>query len=322
MPDIKKVRNWKDYNIGLKNRGRVIFSFSKNYLEDLYFTGKRNKGGVRQYSSKMYELILYVKVLFRLPWRAAVGFTEGLVEQLFPNKAIKVPNFGHASREAGKLELKIKQYNIKEDMEIAFDSTGVNVYTTSGWHQRKYGKDSKCRKREQWKKIHIAIDINTNQSLVSELTDSNTNDCEVFNKMINEIKGSIKSVRADGAYDTYEVYQKIDEWGAKAIIPPAKTSKAQDELKKRSKIIKGYLKQRDETIYSIRKYDTFEEGLKNWKKDSQYNRRSIVEAFMFRFKRTFGFYLHNKTENGRKNEMTAKLGLLNFMTSLGMPKYC
>ena len=232
MPDTKKVRNWKDYNMSLKKRGRVIFSFSKEYLEDLYFTGKRSKGGVRQYSTKMYELILYVKVLFRLPWRAAVGFTEGLVEQLLPNNTIKVPNFGHASREAGKLELKIKQYNTKEDMEIAFDSTGVNVYTTSGWHQRKHGKDYKCRRREQWKKVHIAVDINTNQALVSAVTDSNTNDCEVFNQMSNEIEGSIKSVRADGAYDTYEVYQKIEEWGARAIIPPAKTSKAQDELKK------------------------------------------------------------------------------------------
>lgn len=321
MPDIKKVRNWKDYNMSLKKRGSVIFSFSEEYLEELYFSGKRSKGGVRQYTDKMYELILYVKVLFRLPWRAAIGFTEGLVKKLLPdNKDIKVPNFGHASREAGKLDLKIKQYDIKGGMDIAFDSTGVNVYTTSGWHIKKHGKHSKCRNREQWKKVHIAIDINTNQVLVSELTDSNTNDCEVFDKMSNEIEGSINSVRADGAYDTYEIYKKIDKWGAKAIIPPAKTSKAQDELKKVSKK-KEYLKQRDKTIHSIRKYDTFEEGLKNWKKDSQYNRRSIVEAFMFRFKRTFGFYLHNRTVNSRKNEITAKLGLLNFMTTLGMAKY-
>lgn len=324
MPDIKKVRNWKDYNMSLKKRGSVIFSFSGEYLEELYFTGKRAKGGKRQYSHRMYELILYVKVLFRLPWRGAIGFTEKLLEKLLPNQVVTVPNFGHASRECGKLELKVKQYNLKKtDMEIAFDSTGVNVYTTSGWHIRKHGKDSnKCHKRDQWKKIHIGIDIGSGQALVSEVTRSNVNDCEVFETMSNDITGTVSSVRADGAYDTYEIYKKIDEWGAKAIIPPATTSKAQDELKKQPKEHQSYLKQRDETIHKIREYGSFEEGLKQWKKESGYHRRSLVEAFMFRFKRTFGFYLHNKTDNNRKNEINAKLNLLNFMTSLGMAKYC
>lgn len=321
MPDKKKVRNWKDYNTSLKNRGSVIFSFSEEYQDELYFRGAQSKGGVRKYSPKMYELILHIKVLFRLPWRAAIGFTEGLLKKILPNQKIEVPNFGHASREASKLELKVKQYNLaRNGMEIAFDSTGVNVYTTSGWRQSYHGKTGQCRGREQWKKLHLGLELRSGQVLVSEITSSNVNDCEVFEDMSNNISGTIASFRGDGAYDTYEIYKKIDAWGARAVIPPAKTSKAQDELRSPIKR-KDYLIQRDRTIHQIRKYKNFEEGLKQWKKTSGYHQRSLIEACMFRFKRIFGFNLHNKTANGRKNEINAKLSMLNFMTSLGRAKY-
>ena len=51
--------------------------------------------------------------------------------------------------------------------------------------------------------------------------------------MQKEIKGKIKIVRADGAYYTEEVYPIIEDWGAQAMIPPARTSKAQEELKRK-----------------------------------------------------------------------------------------
>ena len=155
-----RVRNWKEYNRNLRTRGTIIFSFSPDILK-LYYSGQQQRGGVRRYSNHMYEYMLYVKILLRLPWRAAEGFVKSLLEKAFPGHTVEVPNYAHASRMAGKLELKIRQYlpSVKDGMEIAFDSTGVNVYTTSGWHQRRYGKDSLCRKRDQWKKIHVAMDL-------------------------------------------------------------------------------------------------------------------------------------------------------------------
>ena len=156
--------------------------------------------------------------------------------------------------------------------------------------------------------------------LVSGFTASNVNDCEAFNDMSNDLRGNIASVRADAAYDTYKIYKQIHQWGAKAIIPPGNRAKAQDELKQKVKI-KDYLEQRDKVIHSIRKHNNFEEGLQEWKKESQYHKRSLIEAFMYRFKSIFGFSLHNRSERGRRNEIKAKLTLLNLMTSLGMAEY-
>lgn len=208
-----------------------------------------------------------------------------------------------------------------EGMELAFDSTGVNVYSTSGWHQRKYGKESLCRKRDQWKKIHIVMDLDNQQVMSMEFTDSTVNDCEVIGSLCREIKSKVKSVRADGAYDTEEFYSIIEDWGAQAMIPPARTSKAQDELKNKPKKMKSYLQQRDKTIKEIRKYEDFDEGLKSWKIQSGYHRRSLIESFMFRLKKAFGFNLQHKTDKARRNEIIIKINLLNLMASYGRALY-
>jgi hypothetical protein len=79
------------------------------------------------------------------------------------------------------------------------------------------------------------------QVLSVAYTDSNTNDCEGVKEMCDSIKGKIASVRADGAYDTEKFRKILYEWGASELIPPYKTSKAQDELKRRPRIKKEYL---------------------------------------------------------------------------------
>jgi hypothetical protein len=52
-----------------------------------------------------------------------------------------------------------------------------------------------------------------------------------------------------------------------------------------------------------------------------YHQRSKIEAFMFILKRAFGFHLHQKTNNGRVNEIITKMNILNLMASFGMAEY-
>jgi Transposase DDE domain len=319
----KKIRNWNEYNKSLVKRGQILLSFDEDYIEHLYYKTTQRRGGRCIYSSQMYEYLLTIKVMLRLPWRATIGFAQAMLQKAFPAQVIQVPDYAHASREARKLELKIKSPGLKTDvaMELAFDSTGVNVYSTSGYHQRNHGKEALCRKREQWKKIHIVLELNSMQIVAMSYTSSRVNDCEVVKELCGQIKGDITSTRADGAYDTNEFYELLHERQARILIPPAVTSKAQDELKKQPKTKKNYLEQRDEAIHWIRQYESFENGLKQWKIASGYHRRSLIEATMFRLKRIFGFHLHHKTEQGRINEIIVKINLLNQMAALGKAAY-
>ena len=214
MSTIKKVRNWKEYNKNLVKRGAIIFTFDEKYLEELYFSGKQKRGGAREYSSKMYEFLLNIKVLLRFPWRATTGFASGMLKKI-TSADIRIPDYAHASREVNKLNLKVKHFlptDLSAGMEIAFDSTGVNVYGTSGWHQRKHGRDNLYKKRDQWKKIHLAMDLDSMQVLSVTYTDSNVNDCQVIKELCDEIKMPVSSVRADGAYDTEEFRKQINDW--------------------------------------------------------------------------------------------------------------
>jgi len=318
----QRICNWKNYNEALVKRGEIIFSFDENYLKQMFYEGKQSRGGIKKFSHRMYEYLLTLKAILRLPWRATIGFAASLIRKSY-KKDINLPHYAHAAREANKLDLKVKSYSKKEmanGMEIAFDSTGVNIYSTSGYHQRNYNKGNLYRKRDQWKKIHFAIDLNDQQILSVVYTKSNMNDCEVVGELSKNIKGKVSKTIADGAYDTEEIHKLIHHWQAKAVIPPAITSKAQHELKNK-RHYKEYLKQRDEIIGRIRKEEDFKLGLKQWKIESGYHRRSLIETCMFRFKRIFGFHLQQKAEKGRKNEVITKVNLLNKMSLLGMPQY-
>jgi transposase len=319
----KKIRNWSEYNKSLVKRGQLLLSFDTDYLDQLYYHAPRSKGGQVIYSAHMYEFLLNIKVLLRLPWRATTGFAHALLQKAFPNVMVQVPDYSHASRACKALELRIKpiHLNSKEGLNIAFDSTGVNVYSTSGYHQRKYGKEGLYRNGEQWKKVHLAIDLDSLQIVSMAYTESSVNDCEVVDELWDAISRPINSVRADGAYDTFDVYERGHCEGAQIIIPPAVTSKAQDELKKPPKIKKEYLESRDTAIHFIRQFETFEKGLKQWKIESNYHLRSLVETTMFRLKRIFGFHLSLKSEQGRRNELIAKINFLNQMAGLGLPQY-
>jgi hypothetical protein len=68
--------------------------------------------------------------------------------------------------------------------------------------------------------------------------------CELYYSEEQKRGGKVKNVRADEAYDTEEFRKIIHEWGAQDLIPPARTSKAQDELKRKPKVIKEHLGER------------------------------------------------------------------------------
>jgi hypothetical protein len=322
MKTKQKVRNWKDYNESLKARGRIIFTLDEESINGLYFEEKRKPGGVQAYNDKMYEYLLTVKIYLRLPWRAVTGLMEKLFEKVLGRKA-SVPHNAHASREANKLNLKIRSLvKLDEALEIALDSTGVNVYSKSGWHQTKYGKKDKCHGTAQWKKLHVALDLKSMEIISMSYTEGNVNDCEEIEPLLQGIKNrKIESITGDGAYDTHKMYELADRLNAKTIIPPSCRAQTQEDLKSKRGKKKVYLAQRDNVIREIRSHESYEKGLKEWKIKSGYHRRSRVESTMFRFKRAFGGYLQQKTQSGRKNEIICKINILNKMVQLGKAEY-
>ena len=56
-----------------------------------------------------------------------------------------------------------------------------------------------------------------------------------------------------------------------------------------------------------------------WQRRSGYNRRSLIETAMFRYKTIVGRRLHARTLPNQRTEVQIGRNILNRMTGLGMP---
>ncbi|KAA6328335.1 hypothetical protein EZS27_022761, partial [termite gut metagenome] len=67
-----------------------------------------------------------------------------------------------------------------EKLVIGIDSTGLEVYGEGEWKVRKLG----WSKHRTWRKLHICIDLDTQEILSVELTGNDADDATVASKML------------------------------------------------------------------------------------------------------------------------------------------
>src|SRR5262245_12878822 len=101
----------------------------------------------------------------------------------------------------------------------------------------------------------------------------------------------------------------LNQHGAKAAIPPRKGARIW-----RRANTKAERHVRDENLRRIRKV-----GRKEWKRESNYHRRSLAETQVFRFKTIFGDRLQTRQIDKQFKELMLKSAILNRMAHLGMP---
>ncbi len=75
-----RIRNWTEYDRGLKQRGSLTFWFSEEALSNWLLNEKTGKPGASPYfSDEAITTFMMVKCLFQLPGRQAEGFLESLL---------------------------------------------------------------------------------------------------------------------------------------------------------------------------------------------------------------------------------------------------
>jgi Transposase DDE domain len=128
---------------------------------------------------------------------------------------------------------------------------------------------------------------------------ANTNDvsdAEALPDLLQDVPGKIEQVSADGAYDQRKCYDTLNQRGAKAAIPPRKGAKIWQHAN-----TKGERHVRDENLRRIRKV-----GRKEWKRESNYHRRSLAETQVFRFKTIFGDRMQTRQIDNQFKELMLK----------------
>ena len=303
-----KVRNWKNYNKSLQNRGSLSLWITEDAIKKWQpAKNPRFIGAPHQYSDDAILCIMALKVVYGLAYRQLVGFVISIFS--FMKIDLKVPHFTTIADRAKSLGKHFKKLSKALPTDLVFDSSGFKIYGEGEWTVRQHGK----QKRRRWKKFHIGVCPKTHQVIIAEVTELETADCEVGPKILRKAPRSVKRAIGDGAYDTWNCYEAAFEKGQQLITPPRQGAMY-------SKEEEPWRKDRNNAISEIIGLGNSEEAMRLWKKLVGYHERSLVETAFSRFKGIFGSLLFSKSPENQEVELKLKAQVMNEMTRQGMPK--
>jgi transposase len=254
--------------------------------------GKR--GGQYDYPDSFMGFVCNLKDAFCLASRVLQGFLLGL--------SVYVPGVAscdHATicRRANEFE---KPLQAAGSSIIAVDSSGLSPARRGGWLSVKH------HKKQEYVKVHIAMNTKTGEILEFRLTPDSVHDSTMFSKLVHVAskKKPVKKVIADGAYDANKCDNEMKKRGGRLVSPPRKNSKFKEdpppEWEARNARVGEYQRL----------------GEAEWKKKNGYGKRWLVETDFSRLKRLFGEHVAAKTERGVKTEVRRKINLLNQFATL------
>lgn len=306
-----RIRNWREYNRALVQRGSLTIWFSEEAQSKWHSTTSTgNKGRPRVYSDEAILCALLVRTVYHLPIRALQGFLVSVISLL--GLGILIPSYSQICRRAKDLKKPFKKLSHKRPHDIVFDSTGLKVYGEGEWKVRQHGTS----KRRTWIKFHIGMDPDSGEIIVAELTSNGagSGDAEIARKLIKKIPKGMKRVFGDGAYDGIEFRQEIHRAGAEPFIPPPR-----DAIVHRNTTDPAIIK-RNEAVFEIAGLGGGDEARRLWKQLKGYYKRSLGETAMYRIKQLTGSNLRSREWERQEVEAYIKCLTVNKMAKLGMPR--
>lgn len=299
-----KIKNWRQYNESLVNRGSITFWFDEETLAHWEHDNAAVKvGRPFTFSDRSIEVLLILRELFQLPYRQTEGLGRSLLQLMQVD--VPVPDFTSLAKRAAKLNIDLSVTRRRGAIDIIVDSTGLKVFGDGEWKVRKYG----AGKHRTWRKLHLAIDPETQEIVAETLTENSIADATEVPALLAQVKTRIDEFRGDGGYDKWLVYQALAAHDITPIIPPQKNAKI-----KRHGNAAGPTLPRDAAIRAIRNA-----GRNEWKRQVGYHQRSLAETAMHRMKTTFGGELKNRNLENQRTEARLRCKILNQQNQIGLP---
>src|SRR5262245_17770318 len=148
-----RIRNWKEYNRALKQRGSLTIWLCDEAIENWTtdeLTGER--GASPTYTDLAILTMAMIQAVYGLPGRQTQGFLQSIFTLL--NLDLPAPDHSTLSRRRKKLTVDLPVKKTSEPRHLVIDSTGVKVYGEGEWKVRQHG----WSKRRTWLKLHLCVD--------------------------------------------------------------------------------------------------------------------------------------------------------------------
>ena len=184
-----RVRNWHEYEAGLRSRGSltVWLSLTDGKLAnwDARRPSARKPGRQRKYSNHAIETAVTLGMVLHLPSRQTEGFLRSLFQLLKLDN--DVPDHTTISRRKAKLG-KIAFYESAREtpLLILIDSSGLAVHV---------GKLRRPPKNRDYRKLHLCVDEQTGEVVASELMSKRACDASRVEPLVGQIERPISSAR-------------------------------------------------------------------------------------------------------------------------------
>ncbi len=96
--------------------------------------------------------------------------TEDVVRGHRSKKVPSIPDYSTINRRVNKVDVKINEEYLGNDIVIALDSTGIKVTNRGNWMRHKWNV------RKGYLKIHVAVDIKKKKIISLEVTSEEVHD--------------------------------------------------------------------------------------------------------------------------------------------------
>jgi Transposase DDE domain len=302
---VYRVKNWKEYNESLVQRGDITLWFSEDAIAAWEHANREVKvGRPFTYSDTAIECLLVLRELFRLPYRQTEGLGRALVKLM--EVEVAIPDFTSLAKRAAKLGVSLELSSSQVPIDIVIDSTGLKVFGAGEWRSDAY----RHPKRRTWRKLHLSINAASQEIVAETLTSNKCDDADMVPAILAQIELPVAKLYGDGAYDQWKLYDVLEREAIMPVIPPRRSA----AIKMHGNCA-GKPLPRDEAIRGIRRL-----GRRRWKEEIGYHRRSLVETSIYRLKQSFGARLKNKRFENQQTETRLRCKLLNRFTQLGLPQ--
>ena len=260
------VRNWKQYNEALCQRGDITIWLSEKAIEQWApkKTGKR--GRPRLYSDTAIQVSLLVRLFIKKPLHQTTGFLRSMKKAL--GLDIPIPHYSTLSDRSEGLEIIRLAEQVEPGSHVIADASGLKVYGAGQWQETKHG----LQKRRIWCKLHIAVD-EKHQVIAATMTTLHEGDSSQVPELLDQRGPGFEAFLGDGAYDGEPTYRTVLERNpaARVVIPPPKNAVI-------SKDPDGILAQRNE---HIRAREVL--GKSAWRERTGFGLRNYAETGFFRY---------------------------------------
>lgn len=289
-------RDWSSYNKSLVARGSLTFWIDEDGFDHWHADDRENPfGRPRKYSDTAILTILTLRLVYKLPLRAAQGFMESIATLL--GIELDIPDYSNLSRRQKTLAVSLPKRVSKEGIVLALDSTGLKVFGEGEWKVRQHGYS----KRRVWRKLHLGVDTHTGQIEAAVFSESGCHDADAAKDLIDQVDNTIEQLVADGAYDRSTVYDALGN-EVPTAIPPRKDARTNSEKHEKHDA------RRESAVQAVRQI-----GRAKWKNATGYHMRSISETAMYRYKQLIGDRLRSRRFDNQATEAFLGCRILNLM---------